>query len=339
MKIGKVSESVLKRSVLKQIKVNQDSEIISGAAVGADCAVFSFSRWERENMAACVQEAAVAGKADMERLLYRTANSLVCAGAIPIAAMISLVLPETVEETQIKEWMSEAQRVCQLLGMEIAGGQTNVWRDVKKAHAAVTGIGIGAEEKALIPGGAKPGQDIVVSKWIGLEGTALAAQYGAEQMTARYPLFLIEEASGFGKYMSVLPEAEIAREYGVSAMHDLSEGGIFRALWEVAESAGTGLKVDLKKIPLRQETVEVCEFFQLNPYELLSGGSLIMVTENGEELVNALAESQIPAAVIGKITEGKDRIVINEEETRFLDRPRTDEIYKIEELWCGSPVQ
>lgn len=333
MKIGKVSESVLKRSVLKQIKVNQDSEIIGGAAVGADCAVFSFSQKERGKMTACVQEAAVAGKADMERLLHRTANSLACAGAIPIAAMISLVLPETVEEAQIKDWMSEAQRVCHLLGMEIAGGQTNVWRDVKKAHAAVTGLGIAAGDKTLFPGGAKPGQDIVVSKWIGLEGTAMAAQYGADRMTARYPLFLIEEACGFGKYMSVLPEAKVAYEYGVSAMHDLSEGGIFRALWEVAESAGAGLRVDLKKIPLRQETVEVCEFFQLNPYELLSGGSLMMVAENGEELVNTLAKSRIPAAVIGKITAGNDRIVINEEETRFLDRPRTDEIYKIEGLW------
>ena len=133
--------------------------------------------------------------------------------------------------------------------------------------------------------------------------------------------------------MSIVPEAAVAITSKVSGMHDVSEGGIFRALWEVAQRAGVGLNVDLKKIPIRQETVEICEFFQLNPYEMLSGGSLIMIAEDGEALVEALAQAQIPATVIGKITEGHDRVVTNEDETRFLDRPRTDEIYKMEELW------
>lgn len=333
MKIGKIAESVLKRSVLKQVKVNQESQMISGAAVGADCAIFAFQGADFANVATCVQEAAVAGKADMERLLHKVANGLVCAGALPIAAMISLVLPESVEEAEIKELMTEAQKVCSLLGMIIAGGQTNVWPDVSKPHVSVTGIGSISKDKTLLPGGAKPGQDIVISKWVGLEGTAMVANFGAQQMTARYPLFLIEEACSFGKYISVLSEAEIALENGVSALHDISEGGIFRALWEVAESAGVGLQVDLKKIPIRQETIEVCEFFQINPYELLSGGSLIMITDDGEALVQKLAEAEIPATVVGKITAGNDRVIINEDETRFLDRPRTDEIYKVEALW------
>lgn len=333
MKIGKISESVLKRSVLKQIKVNQNSKMISGAAVGADCAFFAFQGADFAAVATCVQEAAVAGKADMERLVHKVANSLVCAGAFPVAAMISLVLPESIEEPVIKDLMEEAQRVCQQLCMQIAGGQTNVWPDVSKIHVSVTGIGEIEKGKGLLPGGAKPGQDIVVSKWIGLEGTAMVAGFGASQMETRYPLFLIEEAASFGKYISVLPEAKVALDMKVSALHDVSEGGIFRALWELAESAKTGLNVDLKKIPIRQETVEVCEFFQINPYELMSGGSLIMVTEDGEGLVEKLAEKQIPATIIGKITSGNDRVIVNEEETRFLDRPRTDEIYKVEALW------
>lgn len=333
MKIGKISESVLKRSVLKQIKVNQDSKMICGAAVGADCAIFAFQGADFAQVATCVQEAAVAGKADMERLLHRVANSLALSGAIPVAAMISLVLPESIEEPEIKELMTEAQRVCGQLGMNIAGGQTNVWQDVSGVHVSVTGIGQMEKNRMLLSGGAKAGQDIVVSKWVGLEGTAKVANFGAEQMTARYPLFLIEEACSFGKYISVLPEAKIALETGVSAMHDISEGGIFRALWELAESAGAGLHVDLKKIPIRQETIEVCEFFQINPYELLSGGSLLMVADDGENLVQKLEEAGIAASVIGKITAGNDRVIVNEDETRFLDRPRTDEIYKVEALW------
>lgn len=333
MKVGKISESVLKRSVLKQIKVNKDSKMLSGASVGADCAIFSFSGAGFSNIMTCVQEAAVAGKADMERILHKTANGVVCAGAVPIAAMISLMLPESMEEAKLQELMCEARRVCDKIGMALAGGQTNVWADILKPHVSVTVLGTVAGEKTILPGRAKPGQDIVISKWIALEGTAMIAKTLGEQMTARYPLYFIEEAASFGKYISVLPEAQIAADKGVSAMHDVSEGGIFRALWEIAESAGTGLNVDLKKIPIRQETVEVCEFFQISPYELLSGGSLIMVADDGEGLTEALLEAGIPAAVVGKLTAGNDRVIVNEEETRFLDRPRTDEIYKVEALW------
>lgn len=328
MKIGKVSESVLKRSVLKQIKENQTQEMVSGAFVGADCAIFAFKE-ENSRVMTCVQETALEQAADMERVLHKAANNLACTGAVPTAVLVSLLLPENTEETAIKEWMGTAQKTCEALSMVIAGGQTNVSADVVKPHVSVTGIGKTSAEFTVQPGSAVPGQDIVVSKWIGLEGTARLAAAGAEKLASRYPLHLIEEAASFGKYISVLPEAEAAVKAGVSAMHDVSEGGIFRALWELAESAGTGLCVDLKKLPVRQETIEVCEFFGLNPYELLGGGSLLMAADDGEGLVQALEQQHIPAKVVGKLTDNHDRIVINEDETRFLERPRTDEIYKI----------
>ena len=71
-------------------------------------------------------------------------------------------------------------------------------------------------------------------------------------------------------------------------MHDVTEGGIFGALWEIAEASGVGLEIDLKKIPLKQETVEICEFFGINPYELISSGSMLMATEDGNGLVMEL---------------------------------------------------
>ena len=114
---------------------------------------------------------------------------------------------------------------------------------------------------------------------------------------------------------------------GVSAMHDASEGGILGALWELAEAAGCGLEVDMRKLPLRQETVEVCECCNVNPYELLSGGCLVMTAWDGNRLAAALAAEGIPAAVVGKVTEGNERILVNRDEIRYLDRPQRDEIY------------
>ena len=84
-----------------------------------------------------------------------------------------------------------------------------------------------------------------------------------------------------------------------------------------------------EKIPVRQETVEICEFFGISPYELLSGGCLLITADNGERLAQVLEEAGIPAAVIGRMTDNNDRIVINEDESRFLEKPRSDEMMKI----------
>ena len=120
------------------------------------------------------------------------------------------------------------------------------------------------------------GQDIIITKWIGLEGTADLAARNQEGLLTRYPAYLVEEAAAFDRYYSILPEAATAVKSGGCTMHDVSEGGVFAALWEMAEGAGVGLTIDMKKLPLRQETVEVCEFCNVNPYELRSGGSLII---------------------------------------------------------------
>ena len=116
---------------------------------------------------------------------------------------------------------------------------------------------------------------------------------------------------------------------GVSAMHDITEGGIFGALWELAEGTGCGLDIDLKSIPIRQESVEVCEQFGVNPYLLMSSGSMLIATEDGPKLVRALAAEGIHSAIIGRATDGNDRILRNGDEIRYLDRPQSDELYKV----------
>lgn len=167
-----------------------------------------------------------------------------------------------------------------------------------------------------------------MTKWAGLEGTTILAKDKEAELLSRYPADLVESAKELIEHISVVKEAKIAREYGVAAMHDITEGGVFGALWEMAEASGVGLSVDLKKIPLRQETVEICEFFDLNPYMLMSSGCMLMAADHGNELAEALNREGIPAAVIGRLTEGRDRVIVNEDERRFLEPPKTDELYK-----------
>ena len=144
----------------------------------------------------------------------------------------------------------------------------------------------------------------------------------------RYSQPFIDKAKELDRYISVLSEAATAVKSGVAAMHDVTEGGIFGALWEIAEASGVGLEIDLKKIPLKQETVEICEFFGINPYELISSGSMLMAAEDGNGLVMELEKAGIPAVVIGKATDSNDRVLLNEDERRFLEPPKTDELYK-----------
>jgi hydrogenase maturation factor len=113
-------------------------------------------------------------------------------------------------------------------------------------------------------------------------------------------------------------------------MQDVSEGGIFGALWEIAKSVGVGLEIDLKKIPIRQETVEICEFFDLNPYKIVSGGCLLIATTDGNGMVLELEKAGIPATVIGKATDSNDRVLLNEDERRFLETTQTDELYNLQ---------
>lgn len=352
----------MKRSVLKQLKTKRQ-EVLCGAAVGGDCAIFTLP--QDENLVVCVQEAAVAVQPDgeqpvkentakehpakenpaeeypqkeeyppyyalvtMEHLIYRCANNLAAGGASPIAVQIGLVLPESLNETDLKALMGQAEDACSRLSMQIAGGQTLVSKAVNAPLAVITGYGRVARKGYKAFGEIRPGQDIVISKWIGLEGTAVLAKNFRERLLTRYPEHLVEEAAGFGRYLSVMPEAAIAVESGVCGMHDASKGGIFGALWELAEGAGVGLKVDLKKLPLRQETVEVCEYCNVNPYELLSGGSLVMTATDGEALVEALKTRDIPATVVGRTTDGRERILMNEGEVRYMERPRGDELYR-----------
>ena len=126
----------------------------------------------------------------------------------------------------------------------------------------------------------------------------------------------------------MLPEIEVLKGLGIRHMHDVAEGGVFGAVWELCERLCAGVELDLKKIPICQETVEICEYFDVNPYQLKGDGALLFLTHDSTAAIKALKEAGISAAVIGRMNEGNDRILINEDETRFLEPNRVDEYEK-----------
>lgn len=326
MKIGKLPEPVLIRSVLKEIHHRRD-EVLLGPAVGQDCAALQVAADEILVMSTDPITGTVKDMGN--HCIHITANDLAAAGADPIGVMLTIMLPDTVEEPEIKTMMREAEAACKSLNMEILGGHTEITNVVRQPLISVAGIGKMKRDCLLETAKIQPEQDIVITKWIGLEATTILAKEKEEELKKRFPSGLVDTAISFDQMLSVVPESRIAMEHGVTAMHDITEGGVFGALWEMASGAGVGLEVDIKKIPIRQETVEICEYFNVNPYQIMSSGSMMIAAYDGHELVRKLEKAGIHAAVVGRTNGGNDRILRNGEDVRYLDKPQPDELYKV----------
>lgn len=326
MKIGKVSENVLKRAIIGQIQTKRE-EVLVGAGVGEDCAVLRL----KEDEVFVISTDPITGTSKDVGLvaMHVTANDLASSGAEPVGVMLTILLPESFQETQLRALMQQMEEAAGALNLQIMGGHTEVTAIVNQPLITVAGVGKAKKDKVITSSGARAGQDVVVSKWIGLEGTAIIAKEKEGDLLECFSSNFVEKAKGFDQYMSVVKEGAVAVKSNVSAMHDVTEGGIFGALWEIAEASGVGLEIDMKKIPIRQETIEVCEVFDINPYGLISSGSMLMTCDNGYDLVRELEKEGILATVVGKVTDGKDRILRNEDEIRYLEPPKQDELYKI----------
>lgn len=326
MKIGKLPEHILVRSVFKQLHTKRP-EILKGAGVGEDCAAMML---EPDEMFVVSTDPITGTIKDIGRIgMLVTLNDLASAGAEPVGVLLTALLPERIREVHIRTMMQQIEAECAKYNVQVMGGHTEVTRAVNQPILTVTGIGKVKKGQMISTGGAKPGDDIVVTKWIAIEGTTILAKEKEQELSSRYPKAIIEAAKEMEQHLSVVPEAAVAVKSGVSAMHDVTEGGIFGAFWEMAEASGVGLEIDLKKIPIRQESVEICEFFGINPYELISSGSMLMAAPDGNQLVRDLEAAGIPASVVGKAVAGNDRVIINGEERRFLEPPKADELYKV----------
>jgi hydrogenase expression/formation protein HypE len=326
MKPGKVSQTVLKRSVLKEIKYKRP-EIMHGASLIGDCSAIKTQEDEIIVTAAVNNQYA---KKSVEALCINgLVNNIAASGATALGVLLNMVLPVSFMESDLKEMMRNFDRECGIQNLQIIGSDIVFSENVKCPVINLTGIGKVHKDYLLNIADCRPGQDIVMSKTIGIEGSHLILLSKEEELKKRFPVSFLKKLELYKDNLSVVSEAAVAVKHGVTAMHNITFGGIYGALWNIGIASKNGVSADLKSIPVHQETIEICELFNLNPYQLLSGGSLLMITDNGEELVRNLKLEGISGAVIGKITGGNDKVVLNDDEIRYLEPPKGDEIEKI----------
>lgn len=328
MKVGKVSQTVLKRSILKPLQFHREEAIIE-PSVEEMC--FGIELKEDEQLLA-TSAVLYGDEKDLGVFaLAQVVNDLATRGAKAVGASVHIMLPPYAYESRLKAMIEYVERAGSAHAVQIMCAKAEVSPVISKAIVYVNGVGVLKKGELLQSRMGKPDQDIVLLKWIGLEGTFRIMREREEALSKRFVPTFLNQIKNLEPQLFSEKELAIAKEFGVSAMHQITSGGILAALWEIAESSNVGMEVDLKKMTIKQETVEVCEFCHLNPYQLTSTGSVLIFTDHGEELVARLAEEGAMAVVLGKTTVDTARVILGGEEKRFLDRPAPDELLKIYE--------
>ena len=326
MKIGKVSQTVLKRSILKPLQFHRDEAIIE-PTIEEMCYGIEVQADEQ-----CIASSAVLYGDEKDLAVFALAqvvNDLATRGAKAVGASVHVMLPPHAYESRLRAMVEHAERAASAHNLQILCAKAEVSPVISKAVVYVNGMGVLKNGELLQSNMGKPNQDIVLLKWIGLEGTFRAMREKEEALSKRFVPTFLNQIKNLEPQLFSERELFIAKEFGVSAMHQITSGGILAALWEMAESSNVGLEVDLKKMAIKQETVEVCEFCHLNPYQLTSAGSVLIFTDRGEALVSRFEEEGIQASVLGRTTVDTARVILGGEEKRFLDRPAPDELLQL----------
>lgn len=326
MKIGKVSQNVLKRSMLKPLKFTREEAILSPTVeemcYGVTC--------KEDEEILCASAVLYGDEKDLGVFaLAKVLNDLATRGASMIGADIHIMLPPHAYESRLKAMMEHIETVGCAHGVQILGAKAEISPVINKAIVYVNGLGILKQGELLRSSMGRPNQDIVLLKWIGLEGTFRAMRERETELKERFVHTFLNQIKQMESQIFSGKELEIAKCHGASAMHQITDGGILSALWEMADASGVGLEVELRAMSIRQETVEICEFCHLNPYQLTSVGSVLILTERGEELVQKYEEAGIKASLLGRTTANAERVILGGEEKRFLDKPAADELLKL----------
>ena len=319
MKLGKLSNDKLDSLILSKFG-HMRKEVVCSPHVGVDCAAVDLGG----RIAVLSTDPITAADKNIGSLTgHVSCNDAAAAGAEPIGLLVTLLIPPHGTEEEVERIASELAEAARLANIEIIGGHTEVTASVTRYVTCAAVIARAGKNGIITPAGMKAGQDIIMTKMAGIEGTAVIASDAAGRTGLTDAE--LEEARGFMSMVSVVKEGLYAAEHGATAMHDITEGGVFGAAWEMAEASGCGMVLYPEKVLMHPITKKICQKFGIDPYRLISSGSMLIACDDGEGMVKGLAAIGIPAAVIGKAVESG----VSTADGTEIPAPEADELYKI----------
>ena len=301
--VGKLRAEVLQAFFEKYAP--RDERVLIGPRIGEDAAVIEMGD---RYLLATTDPVTFATDEIGWYALQVNANDLAVRGARPRWFLATLLLPEgATTDASVEHVFSQVGRACEELEVSLVGGHTEVTHGLGRPIVVGTMLGEVAKDRLVTSGGARPGDMVLLTKGIPLEGAAIIAREKEKELLARgLPSALVERAKDFlhRPGISVVPEAMLASELGsVHAMHDPTEGGLATALWELAEASGVGLRVERERIPILPEGERLCREFGLDPLGTIASGSLLLTLAPADAalVLHACAREGIDCAFIGQV--------------------------------------
>ncbi len=326
---GKVPTKVLLDIVFRNLGAKRDDVVLS-PSIGEDAAIVKAG-----NEVLAISSDPITGAEEWLGWLavHVSANDVATRGVQPRWFNSIILLPKNSTTELIEKICTQMDKAARQLDLAIVGGHCEVTPGIE--HPIVTGCAIGVAEngKYVTSGGARIGDQIILTKGTGIEGTAILASDRRAELLEVFDESFVKKAESFFEKISVVKDALTAfRIGGVSAMHDPTEGGVAGGLHELADAANVGFNVYEEKILVPEETRKICAYFNVDSLQLISSGSLLIVAEAAktDEIISSLSRNGIQAAIIGEVVEpdlGRNFVTKDGKKTELV-RPASDHLWK-----------
>lgn len=324
METGKLTPKQLKKLVLNGLGKRRD-DVLLPPGLGEDAAVIDFG----DEVCIIATDPITGAAENIGRLaVHISCNDIAATGAVPAGIQICLLLPPQTTEEEVRNIMAQIEEEATRLGIEVLGGHTEVTAAVQQNVIVATALGRAPKNGFVTSGGARPGDTLVMSKGAGIEGAGILATDFTELLLQKgLSREVIEEAKRFLEQISVVEEGKIGVEQGVTALHDVTEGGITGAVFEMGKAAGAGFILREQDIFIPQPVSAICGALDIDPLRLISSGSMIFATPSPEKLIQALKKRGIMGTAIGEITQKDGYLVRSNGTTEKIENAPRDELW------------
>jgi hydrogenase expression/formation protein HypE len=240
-------------------------------------------------------------------VVHINANDIATVGARPRWFLATALLPEHgTDEALVRGIWDETRAALAAIGCDLIGGHTEITVGLDRPILVGQMLGEVSPERLVDKASVRPGDRVLLTKGVPVEGTALMALEKRAELEGVFGAAMLDEAAAFldDPGISVLPQAMAACEAGgVHAMHDPTEGGVATGLWELAEAAGCGLLVDADRIPILEPGGALCRHYGLDPLGTISSGSLLIcaAAEAAGDVIAAVESTGTSCTEIGEV--------------------------------------
>jgi hydrogenase maturation factor len=268
--LGKLSPKFLEDVILRKLGATR-SELLHGPKFGVDNAVVRVSKG---NVAICTTDpVSIIPALGVDNSAWLSVNliasDVTTSGFQPAFAVFDLNLPPEIGDAELEAYWNGIDKACKELGVAIIGGHTG--RFVGCNYTIMGGgfmMALGPEEKYLTSSMAQTGDILLLTKGAAIATTGILAYAFPNTIERNFGNTFLKKAQNYLHMSSTTKDALIAasvgvREEGVTAMHDVTEGGVLGGIFELISASGKGARIDKQAIHVAEETLRICELFQI----------------------------------------------------------------------------